>query len=83
MVPQPSLGRVRGPAGDDIDAAAGLGVDEHGRVDQAAAQREVVDPEHAWYCRLGQGDPHEDPQRGMPGGADAERRQQPGRGPAR
>ena len=42
MVSQPCLGRVRGPARDDVDAAAGLGVNEHGRADKLAAQREVV-----------------------------------------
>ena len=54
MVPQPCLGHVRGPARNDIDAAAGLGVDQHGRVDQAAAQREVVDSQHPRHRRTGQ-----------------------------
>src|SRR5215467_16122551 len=44
MVPQPCFRDVSGAAGDDVDAAAGIGVDEHGRVDLAAAQREVADP---------------------------------------
>ncbi len=56
------------------------GVDEHGHVDKAAAQREVVDPEHPRRRHLGQGDLQEDPQRGMPGDQDAQRRQQPRRG---
>jgi hypothetical protein len=47
MVPQPLLGDVGGAAGDDVDAAASPGVDEHGGVDAAAAQREVGDPQHA------------------------------------
>ena len=71
--PQPVLGDVGGAALDDVDAPAGLGVDEHGRVDAAAAQREVVDPEHPRHRQRGQGDLEEDPQRGMPGGADAQR----------
>ena len=83
MPPQPCLGRVRGPAGDDVHPPAGLGVDEHGRVDQAAAQREVVDPQHPRHRKRGQGNLEEDPQRGMPGNPDAQRRQQPRRGPAR
>jgi hypothetical protein len=82
MIAQPLPGGAGGAAGDDVDAAAGPGVDEHGRVDQAAAQREV-DPEHPRRRHLGQRDLQEDPQRGMPGDHDAQRRQQPRRGPAR
>jgi hypothetical protein len=82
MVLQPFLSDLGGAAGDDVDAAAGLGVDEHGRVDLAAAQREV-DPEHPRHRHLGQGDLKQDPQRGMPGDPDAQRRQQPRRGSAR
>jgi hypothetical protein len=83
MIPQPLLSGVGGAAGDNVDAPASLGVDEHGRVDQAAAQREVVDPKHPRHRHLGQGDLEEDPQRGMPGDHDAQCRQQPRRGPAR
>ena len=83
MVPQPLLGDVGGAARDDVDAPAGLGVDEHGRVDQAAAQREVVDPQHPRHRQRGQGDLEQDPQRGMPGDRDAQCRQQPRPGPAR
>jgi hypothetical protein len=43
MVPQPLLRDVSGAALDDVGAAAGPGVDEHGRIDLAAAQREVID----------------------------------------
>jgi hypothetical protein len=43
MIPQPLLDGVGGAAGEDVNAPAGLGVDEHGRVDAAAAQREVID----------------------------------------
>jgi len=56
MVRQPLPGDVGGAAGNDIDPPAGLGVDEHGRVDLAAAQREVIDPEHPRHRHLGQGD---------------------------
>ena len=83
MLAQPVLDDVGGAAFQDVDAPAGLGVDEDGRVDQAAAQREVVDPQHPRHRQRGQGDPEQDPQRGMPGDADAQRRQQPRRGPAR
>jgi hypothetical protein len=68
--------------GDDVDAPSGLGVDEHGGVDQAAAQREVIDAEHPRHRHPGQGDPQEDPHRGMPGDHDAQCWQQPRRGPA-
>src|SRR5215831_17387374 len=43
MVPYPFFRDVGGAAGDDVDAAAGLGVDQHGRADAAAAQRDVID----------------------------------------
>ena len=55
MVPQPLPGDVSGAAGDDVNAPAGLGVDEHCRVDQAASQREVVDPEHPRHHQGGKG----------------------------
>jgi len=83
MVPQPCLGHIGGPARNDIDAAAGLGVDQHGRVDQAAAQREVVDSQHPRHRRTGHGHLEENPQRAMPGNHHAQCRQQPCRGPAR
>jgi hypothetical protein len=83
MVPQPCLGHIGAPARNDIDAAAGLGVDQHSRAGQAAAQREVIDSQHPRRRRTGQGDLQENPQRGMPGNHDAQCRQQPRRGPAR
>lgn len=55
MVPQPLLRDVSGAAGDDVDAPAGPGVDEHGRVDAAAAQREVVDPSTRGTASAGKG----------------------------
>ena len=82
MAPQPLLGELSGAAGDDVDAPAGLGVDEHRRVDQAAAQREVVDPQHPRHWGLGERDPQEGPQRGVPGNQDAQRGQQARSGPA-
>jgi hypothetical protein len=83
MVPQPLPGDVSGAAGDNVDAAASPGVDEDGRIDAAAAQREVIDPQHPRYRQRGKGDPQEHPQRGVPGYGDAQRRHQPRRGPAR
>ena len=77
VVPQPLLRDISGAALDDIDAPAGLGVDEDGRVDQAASQREVVNPEHAGYFEVRKADRQQDPQRGVPGDVDSQRRQQP------
>jgi hypothetical protein len=83
VIPQPLRRGVGGAAGDDVDAAAGLGVDEHRRVDAAAAQREVVDPQHPRHRQRRQRDLEQDTQHDVPGGGDAQRRQQPRRGPAR
>jgi hypothetical protein len=83
MVPQPLLRDVSGAALDDVDAAAGPGVDEHGRVDAATAQREVVDPQHPRHRQRGQRDLEQDTQHDMPGDGDAQGRQQPRGGPAR
>jgi len=82
MVSQPCLGHVGSPARNDINAAAGLGIDQHGRVDQATAQREVVGFQHLRHRHTGQGDLEENPQRGVPGNHDAQCRKQPRRGPA-
>ena len=83
VAPQPLLGDISGAAGDDVHAAAGLGVDEDGCVDAAAAQREVVDPQHPGHRQRGQPDFEQDTQHGVAGGTDAQRRQQARRGPAR
>ena len=82
MTAQPLLSDIGGAAGDNVDAPAGLGVDEHGRVDEAAAQREVVDPQHPRHRQHGKGNLEKDPQRGMRGNQDAQCRQQARPGPA-
>jgi hypothetical protein len=82
VVPQPLFGNIGGAALEDVDAPAGPGVDEHGCVDAAAAQREVVDPQDPRHRQGGKRDPEKDPQCGVPGDGDAQRRQQPRRGPA-
>ena len=82
MTEQPFLSDAGGAARNYVDAPPGLGVDEYRRVDQAAAQREVVDPQHPRHIQGGKRDPQQRPQRGMPGEQDAQRRQQPRRGPA-
>jgi hypothetical protein len=83
MVAQPFFRDVGGAALDDVDAAAGLGVDEHGRVDAGAAQREVVDPQGPRHCQRGQRDLEQGTQHDMPGDGNTQRRQQPRGGPAR
>jgi hypothetical protein len=82
VVAQPFLRDAGGAALDGVDAPAGLSVDEHGRVDAAAAQREVVDPQHPRHRQRGQRDLQQGTQHGVPGGGDAQRRQQPRRCPA-
>jgi hypothetical protein len=82
MGAQPLLDQVSGAARQHVNAAAGLRVDEHGGIDQAPAQREVVDAQNPRRPRHGQGNSQQDPQRGMPGGEDAQCRQQARPGPA-
>jgi len=41
MLTEPVLDDIGGAARQDVNAAAGPGVDEHGRVDEAAPQREA------------------------------------------
>jgi hypothetical protein len=79
---EPVLDDISGAAFQDVDTPARLGVDQDGRVDQAPPQGEIVNPQHAGHFQGGEGDPEENPQRGMPRDADAQRRQQPRRGPA-
>jgi hypothetical protein len=74
MVPQPLPSDVSGATGDDVDAPAGISVDEHGRVVAAAAQREVVNSQHPRHRQRGKGNPQKRPQRGVPGYGTAQRR---------
>ena len=82
MRAQPLLHDIGGASFQDIDAAAGLGVDEDRRVDQAPAQRKIIDSQHAGHRQGREGDLEEDSQRGVPGGRDTQRWQQPRRGSA-
>jgi hypothetical protein len=43
---EPRLDDVGVSAGDDVDPAAGVRVDQDGRVDLPAPQCEVIDPQH-------------------------------------
>jgi hypothetical protein len=83
VVSQPLLRSVGGAALDHVDAPAGLGVDEHRRVDAPAAQREVVDSQHPRHRQGGQRNAEQDPQHRVPGGGDAQHLQQACRGAAR
>ena len=81
---EPVLDDIGGAAFQDVDAPAGLGVDEDGRVDAGrGAARNRRSPARAALPGREGGIAEQDPQRGMPGDADAQRRQQPRRGPAR
>jgi hypothetical protein len=62
---QPRLRDVGGPAGQDVDPATGLGVDQDRRVLPAPAQREIIDAQHPGHSDLGQRKPQQQPQRGM------------------
>ena len=82
MLTEPVPGDIGGAALQDVDAAAGLGVDEHGRVDEAASQREVHS-QHPGNGHLGQRNPQQNAQRGVPRQRNPERRQQRRPGTAR
>jgi hypothetical protein len=43
VLAEPLPGDIGGASFQDIDASAGLGVNQDGRVDEPAAQREVID----------------------------------------
>ena len=82
MRAEPVLDDIGGAAFRDVDAAAGLGVDEDGRVDEAAAQREIVDPKQRGTARAGRGILGRT-RSAVSREACARRRQQPRRGSAR
>ena len=81
MLAEPAFDDIGGAPFEHVNAAAGLGVDQDGRVDGTAAQREVVDPEHPRHLQRGKRDPQQRPQQGVPGRPDAQRGRQPRPGP--
>jgi hypothetical protein len=83
VLAEPVCDGIGGASFQDIDAAAGLGVDEDGRVDHATAQGKVVNAQHTGHFQVGEGDPEEGPDSGMPGEFDAQRCKQPGSRAAR
>jgi hypothetical protein len=67
---------------EQVDGPAGLDVDQDRAVDAAAAEREVVDPEHADRPRLRGRQGHQQPQHAGPPCGHAQRGGQPRPGPA-
>ena len=67
----------------DVDELPGLGVDKHGGIAAAGAQREVVDPEYPRHRRRAQRNPKQGAEGRVPGNGDAQRLKQPRPGPAR
>ena len=67
MIAQPGLQHRGLSAGQHIDPLPSLGVDQDGRVDLAAAQREVINAQHPRNGDFGQREPQQQPQRGIPG----------------
>jgi hypothetical protein len=80
---QPVLDDVGGAAFQDVDLAAGLGVDQDRRVDMPLPQGEIIDAEHTGNARVGKADRHQRAKRRAPGDIDAQRGEQPGSRPAR
>ena len=78
MPAQPVLCDGGCAAFQDAGPAAGLGVDQDRRVDEALPQGEVVDAQDAGDAQVGKADRHQGTERRVPGDADAQRREQPG-----
>ena len=57
VLAEPVLDDIGGASFQDVDAPAGLGVDEDRRVDEAPPQREIVNPQHAGHFQVGEADP--------------------------
>jgi hypothetical protein len=69
---------VGGASFQDIDAPAGLSVDEDRRAGQAPAQGEIIDAQDAGDARIGKADRHQGAERRLPGDANAHHSEQPG-----
>ena len=83
MIAQPGLQHHGLSAVQHIDPLPSLGAGQNGRVDLAAAQREVINAQHPRHADLRQRKPEQNPQRGMPRQRDSQHRCQPSPGPAR
>ena len=77
VLAEPALDDIGSASFQDIDAPAGPGVNQDGRVDEPAAQGEIVNPQDTGYVEAGEADRQQGPERGMPGDAGAQDRQQP------
>ncbi|GII56021.1 hypothetical protein Pth03_44100 [Planotetraspora thailandica] len=72
MGTKPGFQDIGGAAGQDVDAFACLGVDQHGGVAVAPAQGEVIHAEHTGHPRLGRRHAQQKAQCGVPGQADSQ-----------
>lgn len=79
---EPRCEGVGVPAGEDVDGPVDRHVDDHGSVDSAAPDGEIVDPDHRRRCRLRIRQPRDHPSQGVSAGWHAERHGQPGSGAA-
>lgn len=78
---QPGPDGFNGAVGQQVDRAAGLDVDQDGRVDVALAQGELVDPQDPRRWRLGLRHGAYQPEQGGAAGRDGEGFRQAGAGP--
>lgn len=74
MSTQPLGDDLRAPAGQHVDSAAGVGVDEHGGVLPAPAEREIIDAQHPRHPHFRQRNPQQRTQCGVPGDVHAQGR---------
>jgi hypothetical protein len=80
---QPFGQRFRLAVAEQVNRPAGLGVDEHGAVVAAAAEREVVDPECFHHPGVRVGQRRDQPQHAGPARRQVQQRGEPRPGPAR
>jgi len=73
MTAQPGLQHIGFAAVQHINPLPALSVDQHGRIDLATAQREVIDAKHPRNADIWQRNPEQDPQRGVPRQRDTQR----------
>jgi hypothetical protein len=83
VLPQPGGEGGRLPVGQQVHRLVGGHVDQHGAVGVAAAQREVVHPQHPDPGRLGLGQGAQQPQQGGAAGPGPKGLRQPGAAAAR
>ena len=82
VIAQPGFQHVSLAAGQDTGPLPGPGAGHDGRAGLAAAQYEAIDAQHPRHGHLGQREPQQNPQRGMPRQRDAQRVSSPAPAPA-